>query len=731
MSIFTRLSRTLLSFTQNTNIQSNVIPIFTLLLIGLLIIPLSRDILDIFLVINLVVAVILLLRSLSLENSISLHSFPSMLLLATLFRLSLNVSSTRLILLYGDQGVDAAGEVIKSFGNFVVRGDFVVGVVVFIIIATVNFIVIAKGSARVAEVAARFTLDSLPGKQIAIDADLRAGNISKEEATFRRDNLNTESQFFGAMDGAMKFVQGDAIAGIIIVLINAIGGISLGLSKGIDFNEALNNYGILTIGDGLINILPSLLISISAGIIVTHVSSSNNKDTSNSILLQLFAEEKTIYIVAASLAVFGLIPGMPIIPFLLVSGFLFLLGKNNKKIFASNKDNFNNIQEGKSLTWEQASRSTNLIGYDARKEDNETLRKIRLSLDSEYLSNYLSNVKNQNSGPQFLSNLYYEKAELIYNQRGVRLPEIVVESNSSLDKGEFATYIRDQLVKRSSVEIDSLFVIATSGTFKVFNITPLSSSLHPYTFTKGSWIKKREQGLNPLRHLGVEILSIEEFLVYECISSALSSIDQLIGVDEVKTIVNKVRQEHQQLVEEIFDKSLISYGELTEILSRLVNENINIRDIKLILEAVSEFSTYNNIKDRLVFVNELHSFIRKCFSNNITQQLLHFSEKLRVFFLSSEVEEEFRDVLDDWNGRRHVPPIDPEFEEKLISVSKKIFNPYIEQGLSPVVILCAPDIRALVQEFYLRKLGNKFIQVVSFPELNDRVSTEMVAEITI
>ena len=222
MSIFTRLSRTLLSFTKNTNIQSNVIPIFTLLLIGLLIIPLSRDILDIFLVINLVVAVILLLRSLSLENSISLHSFPSMLLLATLFRLSLNVSSTRLILLYGDQGVDAAGEVIKSFGNFVVRGDFVVGVVVFIIIATVNFIVIAKGSARVAEVAARFTLDSLPGKQIAIDADLRAGNISKEEATFRRDNLNTESQFFGSMDGAMKFVHGDAIAGIIIVVINSL-----------------------------------------------------------------------------------------------------------------------------------------------------------------------------------------------------------------------------------------------------------------------------------------------------------------------------------------------------------------------------------------------------------------------------------------------------------------------------------------------------------------------------
>lgn len=297
-------------------------------IVFLFVIPLTPRVLDVLIVLNIVISLTLLLRALFLEEAVDFFAFPALLLVTTLYRLGLNVSSTRLILLRGDEGTDVAGHVIESFGNFVVRGDFFVGAIIFAVIAIVNFVVIAKGSARVAEVAARFTLDALPGKQLSIDSDLRSGVLSKEDAHKLRESLVQESKFFGAMDGAMRFVQGDAIAGFVITCVNAIGGIILGVSRPeprrLSLSEAVNTFGILSIGDGLVSILPSLLISLCAGIVVTHVAGKSKRGTSGEIFAQILSEPRALLLSAVALLILSVIPGFPFLPFFVVGGVILL-----------------------------------------------------------------------------------------------------------------------------------------------------------------------------------------------------------------------------------------------------------------------------------------------------------------------------------------------------------------------------------------------------------------------
>lgn len=301
-----------------------------LLIISLFLVPLPPAILDILLVVNILVSLVLLLRALFLQSPSELYSFPTILLVTTLFRLALNVSSTRLILVGGAENAAAAGAVIEYFGNFVVQGNFGVGAIIFALIAVVNFVVIAKGSARVAEVSARFALDSLPGKQLAVDSDLRAENISRDEAELRRSEIRRESQFFGAMDGAMKFVQGDAVAGFIVTFINLIGGVGLGVSSGMEFEQALSVFGLLTIGDGLVGILPSLLISVCAGVIVTHVGNADSDSAGTQILNQISADPRVLMIAGFVLMILGVL-GFPFLPFFVIGLLTFIYAAASQK----------------------------------------------------------------------------------------------------------------------------------------------------------------------------------------------------------------------------------------------------------------------------------------------------------------------------------------------------------------------------------------------------------------
>ena len=310
-----------------------LIGVFLLLVAALLLVPIPTWLLDILLVMNLSFGIILLLAGIYMPNALALLSFPSLLLLTTLFRLGLNVASTRLILSEGE-----AGNVIRAFGGFLIQGEIIVGIIIFTIITIVNLVVVAKGAARVSEVAARFTLDAMPGKQLAIDADLRSGLISAEESQQRRDALRKESQLYGAMDGSMKFVQGDALAGIFIIFTNIIGGIYLGISHGMTFQEAIENYTTLTVGDGLVHQIPAILISICAGIVVTRIAASEGSSLGADVQKQVLGNPAALILTGGLLVMLAILPGVPKLPFSLVAaaligtGFLQYRNRTNQPV---------------------------------------------------------------------------------------------------------------------------------------------------------------------------------------------------------------------------------------------------------------------------------------------------------------------------------------------------------------------------------------------------------------
>lgn len=709
-----------------------------LLIVALILIPLPARILDFFLVINIVLALVLLLRSLLLSNPVKLLSFPTILLLATLFRLALNVSSTRLILLKGDQGIDSAGEVIRAFGMFVVQGEFFVGLILFAIIAVVNFVVIAKGSARVAEVAARFALDAMPGKQLAIDADLRAGLITREQADLRREELTRESQFFGAMDGAMKFVQGDAIAGLVIVFVNAIGGISLGVSRGLGFSEAVDAFGILTIGDGMVNIVPSLLMSLCAGIIVTHVSSPTQRGSAGEIYSQFSAEPIALGMAGVALCVLGII-GMPFIPFFGVGALLGLSAYALRRSVTSGDGAELGLERDEpefralpytpqgAATLPRSERGRPMLAIEA---DSGDVTALRLEVDPKYLALYLEEA--DATGRGFVA-AFEETSEQHYRDRGVSLPAASYVSNPRLDRGSYRVLVRGQLVRSGRVPSNAFFVPASASTLAVFGCRSFSVLRHPLDNRASAWVEAETATFQALRHLNFDILTPTQFLALELLGAAMQVVDEIFGLDEVKKLVTDLRERHRNLVEEVFDKGVLSYSEFTELVRRLVRERVNIRDMKLILEGVAEFASLQpNPRDRQDWMNELHSFLRLVLARTIIGEAVRSGDRLRVFSLSSEIEEEFRSALGLWEQARMKPPLDPVFEGQLRESSKRIFGPVLDRGVVPVVVLCAGDVRAAVQDFFGRLLPNAdWVRTIAYQELDGSYQPESIGVVTV
>lgn len=720
--------------------QGIVVAGIVLLIVALILIPLPARVLDFFLVINIVLALVLLLRSLLLSNPVKLLSFPTILLLATLFRLALNVSSTRLILLKGDQGIDSAGEVIRAFGMFVVQGEFFVGLILFAIIAVVNFVVIAKGSARVAEVAARFALDAMPGKQLAIDADLRAGLITREQAESRREELTRESQFFGAMDGAMKFVQGDAIAGLVIVFVNAIGGISLGVSRGLGFSEAVDAFGILTIGDGMVNIVPSLLMSLCAGIIVTHVSSPTQRGSAGEIYSQFSAEPVALGMAGAALCILGIV-GMPFVPFFGVGALLgvsaYVLRRSGQlrevgaEAFQSAEPEFRalpyNPQTVSSPVLPRSERGRPMLAIES---DGADVTALRLEVDPKYLALYLAEA--EASGRGFVA-AFEETSEQHYRDRGVSLPAASYVSNARLDRGSYRVLVRGQVVRSGRVPPNAFFVPASASTLAVFGCRSFTALRHPLDNRASAWVEAETATFQALRHLNFDILTPTQFLALELLGAAMQVVDEIFGLDEVKKLVTDLRERHRNLVEEVFDRGVLSYSEFTELVRRLVRERVNIRDMKLILEGVAEFaSLHPNPRDRQDWMNELHSFLRLVLARTILGEAVRSGDRLRVFSLSSEIEEEFRSALGLWEQARMKPPLDPIFEGQLRESSKRIFGPVLDRGVVPVVVLCAGDVRAAVQDFFGRLLPNAdWVRTIAYQELDGSYQPESIGVVTV
>ena len=710
-----------------TSPSGSFVCIFVLLILVLFLFELPTWLLDVLLASNFLISLTILLRGILVKDILVFFSFPAILVLTTVFRLALNVSSTKLILLHGDEGTNAAGQVIGVFAGLVVGDRFEVGAIIFAIIAIVNFVVITKGSARVAEVAARFNLDALPGRQLSIESELRLGQITKTEAFRRREQLARESQFFGSMDGALKWVQGDAVAAVAICFVNAIGGVLIGLSRGMDFSAAVDTFGRLTIGDGLVTIIPSLLISIAAGVIVTHVSSKDGKGTGEEIINQVFSDYHSLFIAAIALLFFGILGlifgfnSFAVVAVALVA-FIFAGHYSNKKYFSSIQFLDNNSDAIRDGFERKPSESSEMISSE--------LPSLCIEVDSFGLAKYLSDER----AGEFYQSLKFERCtqrirELAYSMRGFVLPQIILRTSDNLSYGQYRILVREQEAKLDTIySFSDLFVSLPACSLAAFGIEVHRDCLHPIGGHTCAWIEARDSYRTTLERLGVEILSPIEFLINECLGASLSYIDEIFGLDEAKKLLLSLTERHQSLLSEIFDAGRLNYPEFTEILRRLLRERVNIRDLKLILEGVAEFSALSSSsEDRQEWMNELHHFLRLILIRSIVNPAVSSTKHLRALILSNNVETKFRKEVRNWDSARTRFSFEPDFESLLRDNAERIFSSVLERGAIPLFLLCPKDIRFAVQDFFGRKMSYaECIRTLAYEELNGNFNPKIV-----
>jgi type III secretion protein V len=664
---------------------------FIITIVMMIIIPISPTFLDNLIAINMTVSISLLMVALYIPKAVNLSMFPSLLLITTLFRLGIEISATRQILLHA-----YAGHIIQTFGMFVVGGNFVVGAVVFLIITIVQFIVVTKGAERVAEVAARFTLDAMPGKQMSIDADMRSGVIDANQARELRLALTKESQLYGAMDGAMKFVKGDVIAGIVIAIINIVGGLIIGVSMhNMSAMQAARTYTLLSIGGGLVAQIPSLLISMTAGIVTTRVS-SEKKDSNlgSEISSQLLGQPKAIIISAVVLFLFGLIPGFPKIIFFVLATFVGALGTNSwrkaKKMAAKSAT----TMAGGTVTGDVEGHSM------VRGPTDEYALTLPIILEIGKTLSVM--IKKDRQGQTFIDDMIPKMRHALYQDLGVRFPGIHVRTDApSLDADEYAISLNEVPVVRGKVLPNSLLVNETPETLKRYNL--------PFTQTKTSfgqpslWVDMRYQevlqkaGIKFWKPLDVIILHLSYFY-------RLHAAD-FIGIQEVRGILEFVEKSYPDLVKEV--TRLVPLQKLTEIFRRLVQEQISIKDLRTILEALSEWA--QSEKDTVLLTEYVRSSLKRYISYKYSQG----QTILSVYLLDPEIEDMVRGAIKQTSAGSYLA-LDPDSVQMILHAMRSTIVP-TPLGGQPPVLLTAIDVRRFVRKLIEGEYPD--MPVVSYQEI--------------
>jgi type III secretion protein V len=666
------------------------------IMVGLMIVPLPTFLLDIFLTVNITLAITVLMVSIYVSSGTQIASYPTLLLLTTLYRLSLEISATRLILLKAD-----AGEVIKAFGMFVVGGNFVVGAVIFLIITLVQFIVITKGAERVAEVSARFTLDAMPGKQMSIDADLRAGTIDFQQARRRRQALSRESQFYGAMDGAMKFVKGDAIAGIIITVINIVGGLIIGVAmNGMSALEAVQTYSILTIGDGLVSQIPALLISISAGMVVTRVASEDEStNLGKDIAGQILAQPKAIGVASGILLVIGLIPGLPKIPFLILAG---ITGSISYGLFNA------------------MSRKRNADADDVRDE-----QAVPKSSDPEVtLTIPLVMEVGQEIGPfvdiqKELGKVFYEKLvqlrNSLYGQLGVIFPPIRISVGTTQMSSNYRIWLDEVPIVPGRIRTDSVLVNSSAQNLAVFGFKG-ENTVNPATSRPACWISRAERERAEMA--GLQVWDTHEVLLLHMAKFLREHAKDFVGVQETQWMLDTIKQYYPKLVDEVVPKP-VSLQQLTEILQRLVEEEVSIRNLKAILQALSEWGRTE--RDTPVLVE----YVRAALRDRICYQLTDGKPRLFVYTLDVEIEDVFRNSIRQNQSGAYLAMESNDIQRILEAVRSHIGNlPATAQR--PVVLVDA-ELRRFVKKLIGRAVSD--VQTISYDQLTPEINVQPLGTI--
>jgi flagellar biosynthesis protein FlhA len=626
----------------------------------IMVVPLPTVLMDMLLAINISIGVLILLTSLYVLKPLDFSVFPSLLLLTTLFRLALNVATTRLILLHGQEGPSAAGQVIEGFGQFVVGGNTVVGLIIFLILVLINFIVITKGSTRIAEVAARFTLDAMPGKQMAIDADLNAGLIDDTQARKRRKSVSREAEFYGAMDGASKFVRGDAVAGLIITAINILAGLIIGtLQQGMSLADAMSIYSILTVGDGLVSQIPALVISTAAGIIITRAGGDK---TLPEELGEQFTQSPRLFMVASgALLLLGFMPGLPLIPFAILSAGMAVVWRY--------------------LTAEAANRAIQAETTPAQPEDDdrkETPLTELLAVDPIRLEvgyGLIDLVESSHEG-NLLDRLKSVRRQ-IAQEIGFILPFVHIKDNLQLGVSEYKVLIRGAEVGRGEMKPRSLLALESQVTGPSIEGEPTQE---PAFGLPAIWISSEKRQQAELS--GYTVVEPATVIATHVTEILRKHSHNILDRSQVRKMVDALSEQHGKIIGEIIP-SQVSIGMLQNVLQQLLAEWVQIRDLLMIIETLADNSGKN------LSINDLVTLVRIRLGRNIVQQHLNPTGELAVFTLKPDVEQEMAERLEhhtEWT----LPLNINRWQRFLMHLNDAV----AEHDLSTTIILTTPELRA-------------------------------------
>ncbi|MGL6072489.1 flagellar biosynthesis protein FlhA [Craterilacuibacter sp.] len=676
-------------------------PVLIILILAMMVLPLPPVILDVFFTFNIAISVIVLMVGINTRHPLEFSAFPAVLLITTLLRLSLNVASSRIILMEGHTGPAAAGKVIESFAHFLIGENVAIGIIVFIILTIINFMVITKGAGRIAEVSARFTLDAMPGKQMAIDADLNAGLIGEDDARKRRQTITEEANFFGAMDGASKFVRGDAMAGIMIIVINIVGGLIIGIMQhDLDAATSARTYTLLTIGDGLVAQIPALIISTAAGIVVARVGT--DQDLSEQFVGQLFSNPHVLYITAGVIGIIGLIPNMPHTAFLLIASILagvgWLQDKRQKKEMQSAQQaatpasaaplsaageqavaevSWNDVQPVDMLGLEVGYRLIPLVDRD---QDGELLRRIR-------------GIRKK-----------------MAQETGFLVAAVHIRDNLEIRPNAYRILLKGVEVGVGDAYIGQFLAINPGH---VSGEVPGTPTTDPTFGLPALWIDAAHR--EEAQSLGYTVVDASTVVATHLSNLLQSHAAELLGREEVQALIDHQAKESPKLIEDLVPK-VIAVGILQKVLQQLLTDGLNIRDFRTIIETLADHVTITQD------IDELTAAVRTALSRAIVQQLFPGESELQLMSLDPQLENILMQAVQSKAGGG----LEPGLAENLLANAAQQTEAVENQGLNPV-LLTPPGLRPLLARFLRRALPQ--LRVISHNEIPDSKTIRIIAVI--
>ncbi len=673
---------------KNTDV---ILAVALLFMLALMLMPLPSAVLDFFLAINITLAILIFIVSLYIKKPLDISIFPGLLLILTLFRLSLNISSTRLILLNG-----YAGKVIESFGTFVVGGNYVVGFIVFIILVIIQFIVIVKGSGRISEVAARFTLDAMPGKQMAIDADLNAGLITEADARARRDEISKEAEFYGAMDGASKFVKGDAIAGLLITVINIIGGIIIGVAQhNLTISESLKTYTILTIGDGLVSQIPALLIATSAGLVITRSGTGAALDLQ--VKSQLLRNFRVLGIVGVVAILFGFLPGMPTIPFLIIG-----LTSVTGSYFVSQ------IKDEEQLSDEEIQSEE-----PAEEKIEQYLQVDPIEIEIGY---GLISLVDENEGGNLFQKIASTR-KYIALEYGVLIPPVRVRDNLQIEPSSYLIKIKGILVAAYEIHTDR-YLAMNPGVETTESLEGIPTKDPAFGFPS-YWIPKSEkEKAEMLGYTVVDAISVLSTHLQETIKQ---NFDKILSRQAVKQLLENLKKDYPAVIEDI-NPEVLPLGTIQKILQNLLKEYIPIKDLVQILEALIDYSKVTKNVDVLT------EYVRHALGDVIAALYKDDNNIIHVAAIGDELERNITEALQNQKEAIQTLGLSPELLNELKNQLEKVSEKFKMFGYPPIIITSAT-----IRPYLFRLIHSSFPDMVclSFSELPSNIELEFIDKVEV